>query len=461
VQLPSGRIVTVRNPSATSFSDNAFAMTVGGGADIKINRKFALRLVQAEYLYTRFGNNCNLAICFNNNNQNSFRLKSGIVISWGGERPAKIVPPPPPPPVVMKDCPGAPQVQADQECPRRPLSVSVQATPNAVCVGATSQVTATGLPEGAATQWTVNGEAIGQAPTLEFGSTGRNAGSYTVGLKVTAPGYEDASATTAITVLGYVPPSGSLAVATPVIAAGDKVTLTPSFTAGQCGGPLSAVAYSASEGSVSGNQFDSSSVRFDPAGTSEQRKTVTVTARVTDQGGAGTAQASLVVTQKAAIAAKRYPDIVFPANSARVNNCGKRVLLEDLKSSLDSDPNGMVVFVGHTSQKETASPDLDLRRAMNAAAVISAGAQICLGFSAANILVTGAGPSSNGVDFQPYFCESSTGEISGNLVKQTEDEAKNRRVEVWFVPPGGVAPASAQGSKDALGLNVKTLGCPR
>jgi opacity protein-like surface antigen len=86
VQLPSGigNIVVIRNPSATSFSENAFAMTVGGGADIKLNKKFAIRLVQAEYLYTRFGNDCAFAVCSNNNSQNTFRLKSGVVMSWGG-----------------------------------------------------------------------------------------------------------------------------------------------------------------------------------------------------------------------------------------------------------------------------------------------------------------------------------------------------------------------------------------
>jgi opacity protein-like surface antigen len=66
-----------------SVSQNAFALTAGGGFDIKLSKKFSLRPVQAEYLYTRFGNNCQLAVC-NNNNQNSFRLKSGIVIGWGG-----------------------------------------------------------------------------------------------------------------------------------------------------------------------------------------------------------------------------------------------------------------------------------------------------------------------------------------------------------------------------------------
>ena len=61
----------------------AFALTAGGGFDVKLNRKFALRLIQAEYLYTRFGNDCPLAVCTQNNSQNSFRLKSGIVIGWG------------------------------------------------------------------------------------------------------------------------------------------------------------------------------------------------------------------------------------------------------------------------------------------------------------------------------------------------------------------------------------------
>ncbi len=67
-----------------SRSKSAFAMTVGGGFDIKLSKKLSLRPVQAEYLYTRFGNDCNLTVCTFNNNQNSFRLKSGIVINWGG-----------------------------------------------------------------------------------------------------------------------------------------------------------------------------------------------------------------------------------------------------------------------------------------------------------------------------------------------------------------------------------------
>jgi opacity protein-like surface antigen len=84
VTTSTGAVIVIpSNPNATSFSKNAFAMTVGGGFDIKLNKKFAIRLVQAEYLYTRFGNDCPLAYCSQNNSQNSFRLKSGVVIGWG------------------------------------------------------------------------------------------------------------------------------------------------------------------------------------------------------------------------------------------------------------------------------------------------------------------------------------------------------------------------------------------
>ena len=79
----SGTCVTLAGTG--TYSKSAFAMTVGGGFDIKLSKKFSLRPIQAEYLYTRFGNDCALAVCSNNNNQNSFRLKSGIVMAWGSK----------------------------------------------------------------------------------------------------------------------------------------------------------------------------------------------------------------------------------------------------------------------------------------------------------------------------------------------------------------------------------------
>jgi opacity protein-like surface antigen len=78
----SSALTCVNATGGRTFAKNAFALTVGGGFQVKLSHKFSLRLVQAEYLYTRFGNNCALAVCGNNNSQNNFRLKSGVVINW-------------------------------------------------------------------------------------------------------------------------------------------------------------------------------------------------------------------------------------------------------------------------------------------------------------------------------------------------------------------------------------------
>jgi hypothetical protein len=204
-------------------------------------------------------------------------------------------------------------------------------------------------------------------------------------------------------------------------------------------------------------------VAFDPSDNSEQRKIVTLQARMADQKGVTAAEAKVVVKKKPVLTATRLPDIVFPANSARVNNCGKRVLLEELKSLIDRDPTGKVVFVGHVTEKEKS--DIDRQRAMNAAAVISAGHGICASFPVSQILVSGAGAADNGVELQPHFCGTSatpkTAELSGQMVKESDTNAKLRRVEVWFVPTGGNAPASVKESQEASALPVSSIGCPK
>jgi len=57
--------------SSVEASENAFAMALGGGLDCKISERLSVRLAQADYFLTRFGNN---------QNQNNFRVSTGIVI---------------------------------------------------------------------------------------------------------------------------------------------------------------------------------------------------------------------------------------------------------------------------------------------------------------------------------------------------------------------------------------------
>ncbi|MBI2683595.1 MAG: hypothetical protein HYX26_10365 [Acidobacteriales bacterium] len=58
-----------------STSDNAFAMTFGGGLDLNLAKHFAWRLAQTDYQFTRFGGD----------SQNHFRYSTGILFRFGGK----------------------------------------------------------------------------------------------------------------------------------------------------------------------------------------------------------------------------------------------------------------------------------------------------------------------------------------------------------------------------------------
>ena len=63
---------------SSSGSANAFAVSMDGGVDVALNPRFALRLVQADYLLTLLPNGVN-------SRQNNFNLTTGIVIRFGGK----------------------------------------------------------------------------------------------------------------------------------------------------------------------------------------------------------------------------------------------------------------------------------------------------------------------------------------------------------------------------------------
>jgi outer membrane protein OmpA-like peptidoglycan-associated protein/opacity protein-like surface antigen len=71
-------------------SENAFAMTAGGGVDLKLRRHIAIRLFQAEYLMTRFAD----ASPFTGERvrQNNLRLSAGLVFRFGSMGPPPVSP---------------------------------------------------------------------------------------------------------------------------------------------------------------------------------------------------------------------------------------------------------------------------------------------------------------------------------------------------------------------------------
>jgi opacity protein-like surface antigen len=58
-----------------SASENAFALAVGGGADWNATPHIGVRLIQAEYLLTKFNDGVN-------NRQNNARISAGVVFRW-------------------------------------------------------------------------------------------------------------------------------------------------------------------------------------------------------------------------------------------------------------------------------------------------------------------------------------------------------------------------------------------
>jgi len=59
--------------SGSASGLSSFAMAFGGGADYEMTNHVAIRLIQAEYLYTKFGGT----------HQNNARISAGIVYRWG------------------------------------------------------------------------------------------------------------------------------------------------------------------------------------------------------------------------------------------------------------------------------------------------------------------------------------------------------------------------------------------
>jgi len=464
VTLAPTPLATTGTTTRLAGTQDGFAMALGGGLDLRLSHHVTLRPIQLDYLMTRLADFGQSGQPSQTRNQHNLRYAAGILFTFGGESPSP--PPPPAPPATprTKACLGGSSVPMDQDCPRQNMALGILADVNQVCQGAVATLSPNGpMPEGAVAQWMINGESVSQAQKFEFGATGRDPGPYRVGLKVTAEGYNDASAETTVSVLGYMPPSGTLTVTPSEISLGDKATLSASFSPGQCGGVLGPVMFSAAEGAVRGDQYDSTSVQFAPPTSSEQRRTIMIAAKVSDERGSGTAQGNIVVKQGALLSARQLPDVLFAQQSDRVNNCGKRVLLEQLRGLTDGDSTGTVVLVGHTAEGERSSQDLDMKRVLNAAAVISAGQGVCTAFPASQILVNAAGSKDNGSAFQSNFCGGSTAaaERPGQTVTANDDAAKYRRVEVWFVPTGGAVPPSAEGAKSAATTTVRNLGCPR
>jgi outer membrane protein OmpA-like peptidoglycan-associated protein len=321
-------------------------------------------------------------------------------------------------------------------------------------------------------QWSANGSSVGSGATYTY--MPNSSGDIRIGLHVAdannAGRGADASPVT-IHVNTYSRPTVTVAANPTEMDRGQMAMLRAAGMGSDCSGTLT-YSWAASEGTVSGSgtnaTFDSTSVAFNDADRSRpQSKQVTVTATVTDsKGGTGTASATLTVNLGAE--ARHFGDILFPKDSARVNNCGKRVLIEQLYPMLAGNPNYDVVLVGHIDSgevprgKSRRGRDLDRDRVLQTAAVLSGGSGTCSSLDPSRIKGSWIGATQE-TPSVPTSCAVSTTapkERKGAATEDT-DTGKNRRVEIWLVPKGLALPAAARDAKELPDADLKKIGCPK
>jgi outer membrane protein OmpA-like peptidoglycan-associated protein len=222
--------------------------------------------------------------------------------------------------------------------------------------------------------------------------------------------------------------------------------------------------------------FDTATLNFANGATEAQTQTVTATVTVTDQKGKTASQSAPITVNCAPIPFVRLDDIVFAKNSARINNCGKRVLIEDAGRLAGGDYD--VVLVGHYDSDERANRpgrprghhvnveaarSLDEARALNAAAVLTGGTGRCANVDLSRVKLDWVGTDQTSSP-EPALCGTSArpkpehGERRGANVSEAD---KNRRVEVYLVPRGAPMPPAVKQIKSLPEKEVKTLGCPR
>lgn len=456
-----------RDPASAGFgaqglnSSLQVALNYGGGIKAHISDHIGFRVDargflsrNPTYMLPDFASGNSVYIP-SKNRLNGVQVTAGLIVYLG----KKVVPAPPAPPP-----------------PPAPLSAgTITGTDGLLCQGKpiTLHSTASDAAGHALNYaWKLNGAPqTATGPDLTF--TPNNGGEFTAEVAVTDATNASRTATGGpvnFTVKQYVEPTIAEATASPAtIKFGESTTLSGKGTGSDCSSVT--CKWTVSEGSLTEGSdgtatFDSKSLNFEQSA-QQQTKTITATLTCTDDQGKSTSKTvDFTVTYEPQLI--RLADIIFPKNNARINNCGKRVLIDEVAPKLNSDDYD-VVLVGHIDNDETATPrkgrraaarSLDEQRVLNAAAVLSGGTGTCANVAPSKIKVDWVGTDQT-AEHQPALCGTSArGEQQERRSSRISESDQNRRVEVWLVPKGGTPP-SAKALKDLPEGDVKKLGCPK
>jgi outer membrane protein OmpA-like peptidoglycan-associated protein len=330
-------------------AESSFALTAGGGLDVNLSRHFAIRLIQAEYLMTRFTN----YTTGTGGTQNDMRLASGVVFRFGGN-PAPVIPPQ----------------------PAAPLSYSCSVTPAAVFPGDPIAISGTALNldpnKSAVYTWSAEaGTVSGSAGTGKIDTTNVAAGSYTLKGHVSegsSPG-ENADCTAAYAVNVYAPPTVSCSADPSTVISGSSSTITASGISPQ-NRPLT-YSYSTTAGMVTGT---GATATLTTGGVAAGVVNVTCNV-VDDKGQTASALAAVAVTAPPVAAAPLTSElcsISFDRDAlrpSRVDNEAK-ACLDSIALSLQHDSDARLAIIGNAASGEKDSGRLAAARAVNTRAYL-------------------------------------------------------------------------------------------
>jgi opacity protein-like surface antigen len=83
--LLGGAHISITPTGGNTVSKNAFAWKLGGGLDYRLTPMISIRLIQADYLGTRFNNGKNNGFG-NSNTQNNLQVAAGVVFHFGSRK---------------------------------------------------------------------------------------------------------------------------------------------------------------------------------------------------------------------------------------------------------------------------------------------------------------------------------------------------------------------------------------
>lgn len=420
---------------------------------------------------------------------NGVQVTMGLVF-FGGNTKCPPMPPAPPPPAPLP-------------------TPTISGADGTICQGkpVTLHATVPGVDPSRklAYAWTVNGQAQ-SATAADLTFTPDSPSSFSVQLTVTdttpppppmerpkkfpvrcwsqpapPPAVAPVTASATLTVADTTPTISSVTATPTELACAANTTgvhtsqLAGSATPAACGGNLT-YKWTVSEGSVTGDTsasatFDASSLNFE-AGSQAQTKSVTATLTVTDPSGKSATQ-NTTITVKCEPTFVRLDDVIFAKNNARVNNCGKRLLIDDAASRMQSGDYDIII-VAHrdTDEEETigrkgkgrkavAPTPLDEQRALNAAAVLSGGTGTCGKVDPSRIKIDWVGTEQTS-ETRPGQCGTSATKATERKGSEVSEADKNRRDEVYLVPHGSTAlPPAVKNPKPLSDATMKALACPK